>query len=165
MHDEIIRPFADPDWPSVWPIVRQVAAAGDTFTLPVDLDEDLARAIWLERPPGQTVVAVDGTGAVIATAKMGPNKLGPGDHVATASFMVADAHRGQGLGRRLGEHALAWARRSGYRGMQFNAVVECNSRAVGLWQHLGFHIVGTVPGAFRHPSDGFVGLHIMYKAL
>jgi hypothetical protein len=27
------------------------------------------------------------------------------------------------------------------------------------------HIVATIPEGFRHPADGYVGLHIMYKRL
>lgn len=49
--------------------------------------------------------------------------------------------------------------------MQFNAVVETNTAAVALWQSLGFEIVGTVPGAFDHPTHGYVGLHVMYLDL
>jgi ribosomal protein S18 acetylase RimI-like enzyme len=49
--------------------------------------------------------------------------------------------------------------------VQFNAVVESNTRAVGLWESLGFAIVGTVPEAFRHPTNGYVGLHVMYVRL
>ena len=61
--------------------------------------------------------------------------------------------------------ALDWARDRGYAGMQFNAVVESNRAAVELYKRLGFGIVGTVPGAFAHPTLGRVGLHIMYRAL
>jgi len=53
----------------------------------------------------------------------------------------------------------------GYHGMQFNAVVSTNTRAIGLWRSLGFDIVGTVPGAFRHAVHGPVDLHIMYREL
>ena len=49
--------------------------------------------------------------------------------------------------------------------MQFNAVVESNTRAVGLWRSLGFEIVGTVPKAFDHPTLGYVGPHLMYRRL
>jgi ribosomal protein S18 acetylase RimI-like enzyme len=49
--------------------------------------------------------------------------------------------------------------------MQFNAVVETNAPAVALWRSLGFEIIGTAPEAFRHPVDGYVGLHIMYRRL
>ena len=68
-------------------------------------------------------------------------------------------------GRALGEHVIAWARRAGYRSIQFNAVVETNTRAVGLWRSLGFSIIGTIPEAFQHPVHGYVGLHIMYLPL
>jgi hypothetical protein len=54
---------------------------------------------------------------------------------------------------------------AGYRSMQFNAAVSTNIRAIGLWRSLGFDIVGTVPGAFRHPVHGPVDLHIMYREL
>ena len=49
--------------------------------------------------------------------------------------------------------------------MQFNAVVETNTRAIRLWRSFGFQILTTVPEAFRHPAHGYVGLHIMYRKL
>jgi GNAT superfamily N-acetyltransferase len=79
--------------------------------------------------------------------------------------MVDRAHRGGGVGRALGEYALAWARTAGYAAMEFNAVVETNTAAVALWQELGFEIVGTVPEAFEHSHHGRVGLHVMYRRL
>jgi GNAT superfamily N-acetyltransferase len=75
--------------------------------------------------------------------------------------MVSSAARGRGVGRALGEYAVGWHRRAGFRAIQFNAVVETNTAAVTLWQQLGFRIVGTVPGAFRLPDGGYVGLHVM----
>ena len=53
----------------------------------------------------------------------------------------------------------------GFRAMQFNLVVASNVRAVRLWQHLGFAIVGTLPGAFRHHTLGYVDAHVMFKTL
>jgi hypothetical protein len=49
--------------------------------------------------------------------------------------------------------------------MQFNFVVSSNERAVRLWPHLGFEIVGRVPKAFRHPSLGLVDAFVMHRAL
>jgi hypothetical protein len=60
---------------------------------------------------------------------------------------------------------LDWARQHGFAGMQFNAVAASNAGAVALYRQLGFEIVGTVPGAFTHPTLGRVGLHIMYCPL
>jgi GNAT superfamily N-acetyltransferase len=79
--------------------------------------------------------------------------------------MVDAARAGRGVGRALGEAALARARVAGFRGMQFNAVVATNERAVALWLSLGFEILATVPEGFEHPTQGYVGLHIMYRAL
>lgn len=160
----MIREYVDADWPPVWAIFRQVVAAGDTYAYDPAWSPEQAREVWVEAAPGHTVVACEGP-SVLGTAKMGPNRPGPGSHVATASFMVADAARGRGVGRALGEYALAWARGRGYATMQFNAVVETNHAAVRLWQALGFGIIGTVPEAFQHPTLGRVGLHVMHRRL
>ncbi len=161
----IITPTQPQHWPQIWPIIHDVAAAGDTYPYPTDLSEKQAKDIWLEQPPGLTVVALDDSGTVLGTAKMGPNRSGPGSHVSTASFMVGDGSRGQGAGRALGEYAVAWARDQGYRSMQFNAVVETNTVAVNLWKSLGFEVLTTVPEAFLHPTHGYVGLHLMFQRL
>ncbi|WP_090452495.1 GNAT family N-acetyltransferase [Dyella sp. OK004] len=158
-----IRPFVETDWPQVWPIVRDVVQAQETFVFDPAMTMSQAHDIWVERAPGLTVVAVDGE-RVLGTAKMGANRPGPGSHVSTASFMVAGDARGRGVGTALCQFAMAWARSDGYAGMQFNAVVESNRSAVELYRRLGFDIVGTVPGAFAHPSLGRVGLHVMYYA-
>ena len=160
----LIRPAADADWPSIWPFFRSIVEAGQSYAFPENLTLEEARPWWMERPPGQTVVATEGD-VVLGSAKMGPNRPGRGAHVATASFMVAPAHASRGVGRALGEFALAWARAAGYRAMQFNAVVETNAPAVGLWRSLGFEIIGTVPEAFDHPDRGLVGLHVMHRRL
>ncbi|HKR15395.1 MAG TPA: GNAT family N-acetyltransferase [Pyrinomonadaceae bacterium] len=159
-----IREYTDADWSLIWPIFQEVVAARDTYVYDPEWTSDEARNVWVDLPPGQTIVACDGP-RVLGTAKIGPNRHGPGSHIATASFMVASDARGRGIGRALGEYALSWARDHGYAAMQFNAVVESNLAAVKLWQALGFQIIGTVPEAFEHAQLGRVGLHIMYKPL
>jgi L-amino acid N-acyltransferase YncA len=161
----VIRDATAQDWPAIWPFLREIAAAGETFTLDRDIGEQEARAMWMLEPPGRTVVAVGPNGTVLGSAKMNPNQKGPGAHVASASYMVDPAHAGRGVGRALGEETLAWARREGYRAMQFNAVVETNARAVALWRSLGFEVLGTLPEGFHHPTLGYVGLHIMHRRL
>lgn len=160
----IIRPLTEADWPAVWPIIEQVCREGETYVYPTDITEEQARGIWREPAPG-AVVVLEEDGEILGTAKMGPNRPGHGDHIGTASFMVAETARGRGVARALGEHAIAWHRERGFRGIQFNAVVESNAPAVHLWQKLGFGIVGTVPGAFRSPAHGEVGLHVMFLPL
>ena len=159
-----IRPAASEDWPQIWPFFRDTVLAGETYAYPEDLTSEQAAAWWLEQPPGLTVVhEVDGV--VLGSAKMGPNRPARGAHVGTASFMVAPESRGRGVGRAMAEYVVQWHRDHGYRGIQFNAVVETNTAAVLLWQALGFEIVGTVPGAFLSKQHGYVGLHVMYLPL
>jgi RimJ/RimL family protein N-acetyltransferase len=161
-----VRDATADDWSAIWPFVRQIVAAGDTFPYDEHMGEGEARAMGLMDPPGRTVVAVDpGDGTILGSANMHPNREGPGSHVASASFMVDPAHWGKGVGRALCEEALEWARDQGYRAMQFNAVAESNTRAIALYRSLGFEIVGTVPEAFRHPAEGYVGLCVMYRRL
>jgi len=159
-----IRVYTDSDWPGIWPIFQEVVAAGDTFPYDPEWSSEQARAVWVQPPPGHTVVACSGR-RILGTAHMGRNRPGPGSHVSTASFMVAQEARGQGIGRALSEYALSWAQAQGYAAMQFNAVVDANAVAVQLYQSLGFHVVGTVPAAFRHPALGLVGLHVMHRFL
>jgi GNAT superfamily N-acetyltransferase len=159
-----IREATPADWPTIYPFWSAIVNAGETYAYPNGLTADQAEPLWMERPPAHTVVAVDGA-VVLGSAKMGPNRPGRGAHVATASFMVDPAHSGRGVGRALGEYVIGWAGRRGYRAIQFNAVVETNVAAVRLWQSLGFRIIGTVPEAFDHPTNGLVGLHVMYRKI
>jgi L-amino acid N-acyltransferase YncA len=158
-----LRPLEERDWGAVRRIIEEVAAAGETYAMPVPATDEEARAFWLGQP-GAVVVAVEDD-EVLGTAKMGPNRPAQGSHVGTASFMVADAARGRGVGRALAEHVVEWHRAEGFRGIQFNAVVATNTGAVALWRALGFTVVGTVPGAFRRPSGEYVDLLVMYLAL
>ena len=159
-----IREATVEDWGAIWPVFQTVVQAGETYAYDPDLTSDQARALWLEAPPGLTVVAVS-EGALLGSAKMGPNRSGRGAHVGTASFMVAAEARGRGVGRALATYVVDWHRANGYRGITFNAVVETNTAAVALWKSLGFTVVGTVPEAFDHPVHGYVGLHVMHLPL
>ena len=159
-----IRAATPEDWPGIWPFFRETVLAGETYAYPEDLTSDQAAALWMEQPPAATVVHEEG-GRILGSAKMGPNRPARGSHVGTASFMVAPEARGRGVGRALAAYAVQWHRDHGFRGIQFNAVVETNTAAVRLWQDLGFSIVGTVPEAFLSKEHGYVGLHVMYLDL
>ena len=158
-----IRPFTETDWPQVWPIVREIVRAADTFAYDPAMTEAEARAIWIESPPGLTVVALEDE-RILGSAKMGPNRPGPGSHVATASFMVAAEARGRGVGTALCRYALDWARARLRR-----HAVQCRRR---IQQRRDRALSPPrLPhrrhrsGAFAHPTLGRVGLHVMYRAL
>ncbi|MEU8669622.1 GNAT family N-acetyltransferase [Streptomyces anulatus] len=161
----LIREATSEDWPAIWPFFHAIVSAGETLTYPLDLGEEDAEGWWFVAAPSRVVVAVDDDGTVLGTAKMNRNHMGNGSHIASATYMVDPAHSGRGVGRALCEYSVGWARGEGYRAMQFNAVVESNTHAVKLYRSIGFDVIGTLPEGFNHPTQGYVGLHIMHKAL
>ena len=157
-----IRGVRPDDWDQIWPFFRDIVAEGETYAYPDDLTPEQAQELWTPGPGATTVVAVDGD-TVLGAATAGPNRPGRGSHVSTASFMVSPAARGRGVGRALGEYVVRWAADAGFRGMQFNAVVDTNTAAVALWESLGFETIGIVPEAFNSAAHGLVGLRVMYR--
>ncbi len=160
-----IRPAESADWSSIWPFLSAIVAEGETYCWPRDGSESEARTWWMAKAGGRVYVAVDEDGTVLGSAELHPNQPAAGSHIANAGFMVAPSAAGRGVGRAMAEHLLEEAKDRGYRAMQFNAVVETNNRAIGLWRSLGFRILTTVPEAFEHPAEGLVGLHIMHRTL
>jgi L-amino acid N-acyltransferase YncA len=158
-----IREATPGDWPAVWAMFRDVAAAGDAFAYDADTPEAVARELWVE-PPAAAFVAEDG-GEVVGTYFVRPNQPGRGGHVANAGYMVAAAARGRGLAALLCGHSLETARRLGYAAMQFNYVVSTNAAAVRAWEKHGFAVVGRVPRAFRHAKLGLVDVLVMHREL
>lgn len=159
-----IRAFEPNDWNAVWQILVPVFRAGETYALPTGIPEDDARAFWIDKPL-QTFVAVDDAGALLGTYFIKPNQAGPGAHVCNCGYVVSDRARNRGIASRLCGHSLATARALEFRAVQFNCVVSTNEVAVRLWQKYGFEIVGTLPGAFFHPQQGFVDAYVMYLRL
>lgn len=161
----VIREAVPEDWEAIWPFFHEIVAAGETYAYDPDMTSADGEALWMVGAPGRTVVAAGVDGEIVGTASMYANRQGPGAHVASASFMVDPRHGGRGTGRLLATHVIEWARTSGFRAIQFNAVVETNAPAVALWRSLGFEVVGRVPEAFAHPTQGYVALLVMHRFL
>lgn len=158
-----IRPDTPADADQQWAILQTVLAAGDTYAWPTSPSRE--QALALLHPPGSHTFVAEVDGRVVGTYYIKANALGPGDHVANCGYMVSAAARGHGVGEALCRHSLDAARALGFRAMQFNAVVGTNLGAIRLWEKCGFAIVGTVPGAFRHPVHGDVAIHVMHRLL
>jgi ribosomal protein S18 acetylase RimI-like enzyme len=162
-----IRPFEEKDWPALWPLLRTTFEAGDTYAYAPQSSEAEVRAAWIAAPLETYVLVEAGrTGEVIlGTYVIKANQPGLGSHVCNCGYVVAPAAQGRGLATQLCEHSQREAVAMGFLAMQFNLVVATNQRAVRLWQHLGFAIVGTLPRAYRHQSLGLVDAFVMYKTL
>ncbi|MDQ4086437.1 MAG: GNAT family N-acetyltransferase [Pseudomonadota bacterium] len=159
----LIRKAEAADAPAISAIIMPTIREGATYALDPDLTEAEALAYWMGADK-ETFVAVD-EGAIVGTYYTRPNQRGGGRHVCNCGYMTSTAAAGRGVARRMCEHSLEHARASGFKAIQFNFVVSTNERAVRLWQSLGFDIVGRLPGAFKHPQEGFVDALVMYKTL
>ncbi|MEG9527170.1 MAG: GNAT family N-acetyltransferase [Hyphomicrobiales bacterium] len=158
-----IRPARAVDHAAIARIILPTIRAGETYALDRDLSEADALAYWTGADRETFVAEVDG--AVLGTYYLRANQAGGGAHVANCGFMTDAAATGRGVARAMGAHALDRARAQGFAAMQFNFVVTTNIRAVRLWESLGFAIVGRLPGAFAHPSLGFVDALVMFRTL
>jgi len=159
----LIRAAKPEDFEQIWPIVRAITTAGDTYALPRDLDEAAARQYWMEAPRHTFVAEQDGR--IVGSYYLRTNQAGGGSHVCNCGYAVAAEARGQGVAGAMCRHSQALARELGYEAMQFNFVVSTNVGAVRLWTSLGFQTVGRLPRAFRHPELGLVDALVMYKWL
>jgi len=158
-----IREASAFDSEPIWDIFHAVVSRGDTYAFDPKIPREDALAYWLH--PANRCFVAEREGRIVGTYILKANQPGLGAHVANAAYMVSPDARGLGVGRAMGEHSLTEARRLGFRAMQFNFVVSTNDSAVRLWQGLGFSIVGTLPGAFHHPSGQYVDAYVMFRSL
>lgn len=158
-----IRPITAADFDQVWPIIQAVVQSQETYALDPAMDRDAAWKLWVELPKATFVAERDGQ--ILGTYYIKPNAAGPGSHVCNCGYMTAEAARGQGVASALCAHSLEMGRELGFLAMQFNSVVSTNQVAVALWKKHGFEVVGTLPKAYRHRTQGLVDCYVMFRAL
>ncbi len=158
-----IRTATKQDWNSIWPILREIVQAGETYGFDPNISQAQAEQIWMEAPRN-TYVVEEGD-QILGTYFLKSNHGGPGGHVCNCGYMVSPQARGKGLATAMCEHSQQQAVALGYQAMQFNFVATSNEGAVRLWGKLGFETVGRLPKAFKHPTKGYVDALVMYKWL
>ena len=158
-----IRKATEADKPAIRRIIREVIKGGDTYVFDPDSPEKEMMAYWFSPEKHNYVAVADGEVAGIFWLKA--NQPGLGSHVGNAAYMVAPDAKGKGVGKRMAEYSLDEARRLGFTAMQFNFVVKSNTVAVNLWKSVGFEVIGEIPNAFRHKTNGLTNAYIMYRAL
>lgn len=161
--DITIRLAQESDFEAIWPILRDVIRAGDTYAIDPSITREGARMLWMEAP--RATYLAEAEGRVLGTYYIKTNHPGGGAHVCNCGYMVAAEARGRGLAARMCRHSQSEAVQLGYRAMQFNLVLANNSAAIHLWHKLGYETVGRLPKAFDHPGDGLVDALVMYKWL
>jgi L-amino acid N-acyltransferase YncA len=158
-----IRPAVLTDADAIWSILEPTIRTGETYTLPPEMDREQALAYWFSS--GHTVFVAEEEGEVLGTYYLRANQQGGGAHVSNCGYMTAAKAAGRGVATAMCAHSLECARTHGFRAMQFNFVVSSNLAAIHLWEKFGFTTVGRLPGAFLHPTLGYVDALVMYRML
>ena len=94
-----------------------------------------------------------------------PNNIGRCSHVANASYILDKNMRGKHLGEFLVKHSIEMAKELGFKGMQFNAVVESNYAARHIYKKVGFKEIGMIPNGFMLKDGSYSNMYIMYLSL
>jgi L-amino acid N-acyltransferase YncA len=158
-----IRPAESRDEDAVWRIMEPVIRAGETFALPRAMSRDDAFAYWYSADRG-VWIAEEAT-EVVGTYCIRAIRPAGGSHVANCGYMVGTWAARRGVGRAMCEDSIARARAMGFKAMQYNFVISTNEHAIRLYQSLGFEIAGRLPGAFAHPTQGYVDAYVMFLRL
>jgi ribosomal protein S18 acetylase RimI-like enzyme len=158
-----IRPAQSADHDAIWGILEPVLRAGETYTIPRDINREEALAYWLD-DAHEVFVSAD-QHKILGTYYLRANQQGGGSHVCNCGYITAPDAEGRGVASGMCQHSLQRARQRGFLAMQFNFVVSSNDRAVRLWQKNGFEIVGRLPKAFLHPRLGYIDAYVMHRTL
>jgi L-amino acid N-acyltransferase YncA len=159
----IVRPASLSDANAIWSILEPTIRAGETYTLPRNMDRQQALDYWFSTE--NTVFVAEEDAEIVGTYYLRVNQKGGGAHVCNCGYMTAATASGRGVAQTMCTHSLKHAKSLGFHAMQFNFVVSTNERAVHLWHKFGFETVGRLPAAFLHPRLGYVDALVMFRNL
>ena len=94
-----------------------------------------------------------------------PNNVGRCGHICNASYAVKSSARNLHIGEKLVSDCLVQGKESGFKILQFNAVVKSNLSARHLYKKLGFVELGTIPNGFLLKSGDYEDIVIYYHTL
>lgn len=158
----VVRKYSIYDLEEMTKIWNLVVMEGKYFPQENSLSIKEAAAFFAE----QTYTGVaEVDGVIVGLYILHPNNIGRCGHIANASYAVKTNQRGKHIGENLVMHSLEMAIESGFRIMQFNAVVANNKGAISLYKKLGFKELGTIPGGFKMDDGTFVDIIPFYLEL
>ena len=160
MAEVTIRPLLEPDL-LAYKALRDAMLAGhpEAFTSDAETESQRDLASYRSRLAGGanggtlfTLLALDGARVVGAlTCEREPRRKV--QHIAhLVGMMVADTHRGRGIGRALLAGAVARLQATEGLAQVTLSVTATNRAAVGLYESVGFTRYGRLPDAVRLPD-------------
>lgn len=165
-----IRPMLEPDL-LAYKALRDsmLAAHPEAFTSDAETESQRDLATYRSRLTGGTthftLVALDG-GRLIGALTCEREPRSKVQHIAhLVGMMVADSHRGRGIGRALLADALERLRATPGLAQVTLSVTATNQTAVGLYESQGFERYGRLPDAIRLPDGRRLDKLLMLKRL
>lgn len=162
MAEVILRAYERQDAADAVKIWNDITQAGNAFPGKIEYTAESINSFFQEQT--RTVCALLDD-RVVGFYILHPNNIGRCAHIANASYGVSRAVRDHGIGRRLVLHSLTTAKECGFRGLQFNAVVASNTRAMALYESCGFQQIGKIPGGYHTKSGDYEDIYIYFYNL
>lgn len=148
----IVREYTADDVGAMAAIWNEVVREGNAFPQQTELSLAEAEEFFTD----QTRCGVaERDGEIRGIYILHPNNVGRCGHIANASYAVASESRGSHIGEALVRDCIKSARESGFRILQFNAVVATNTAALNLYEKMGFRRLGVIKGGFRLPNGEY----------
>jgi len=160
--DVLIREYQNYDLEEMIDIWNEVVSDGLAFPQIEPLNSTEANYFF----EGQSFSAVaEADGKLWGLYILHPNNIGRCAHLANASYAVKSSARGMKIGEKLVVHSLSKAKELGFGILQFNAVVKSNTRAIQLYEKLGFNRLGTIPNGFLMNDNSYEDIVPFYHSL
>ncbi len=158
----IIRKYEEKDIPKMVEIWNEVVKEGIAFPQEDCLTDESGSEFFT----AQVYCGVaECDGEILGLYILHPNNIGRCGHLSNASYAVSSIARGKHIGEKLVLDCMEQARKSGFKVLQFNAVVESNIHARHLYERIGFKHLGTIPGGFRLNNGKFENICLYYIEL
>lgn len=157
----IVRGYKEADLKRMIEIWNEVVEEGIAFPQEECLTIETGKEFFKSQT--RCAVAEDSdTGELLGMYILHPNNVGRCGHLSNASYAVDSEYRGLHIGEKLVKDCIKSAGELGFKILQFNAVVASNIHARHLYERLGFHLLGTVPGGFRMKDGHFEDICLYY---
>lgn len=116
----------------------------------------------IRRYPNAAVFVAEDDGRIVGRLSIARDQHPASRHVADLGLMVAISHRRRGIGTKLLEAALDWARHSEVRKLELH-VFPHNEAAIRLYETFGFVQEGYRRGHYRRGNDYVDAILMAYE--
>ena len=159
----LIRKYEEKDLGRMIEIWNMVVNEGNAFPQEELLNDESGALFFSSQ--NFCGVAENENGMIVGLYILHPNNIGRCGHICNASYAVDSSCRGAHIGEKLVLDSIRAAKASGFRILQFNAVVESNLRARHLYEKLGFTQLGIIPDGFRMKNGKYENICPYYITL